>query len=423
MTTIDNAFTSGLHRPESDRPGPGGSVPGGRGTTRGELVSRAQALQPLIREHAAATERDGRLAAPVVEALREAGLLRLWAPRTHGGYEVDLSTAVEVARAIAEADAATGWVTMFANAHQFVVQALSQRSAPLAEELFRDDPDRIISNGAFPPGQFRRVPGGAVINARWEWCTGALHATHQLGAMIRTDDGGNPTETALALVPMDELTVVPDSWNAMAMRGTGSVTLVARDLFVPDDHMFPWERFLEPSPEAFEDAPIYRIAVMPMLAVVVVSALLGATARAMQLVLGKAPGRLVSGTVYTDQSASAAFHVAMGDALAHYRDAELQVLATVAELKDFAARGVVPEPARRTRLRAQVGHAGHRLRQTMDILMDLAGSSSFMEKNDLQRIWRDVHMGTRHVLLNRYVNLEVTGNLAARATNQVIAYI
>ena len=35
---------------------------------------------------------------------------------------------------------------------------------------------------------------------------------------------------------MDELTVVPDSWNAMAMRGTGSVSvkLIEDEVFVPD---------------------------------------------------------------------------------------------------------------------------------------------------------------------------------------------
>src|SRR5687767_15437179 len=45
------------------------------------LVSRARALGPFIREHAAVTERERRLARPVLEAMREAGLFRMF---THG---------------------------------------------------------------------------------------------------------------------------------------------------------------------------------------------------------------------------------------------------------------------------------------------------------------------------------------------------
>lgn len=275
---------------------------------------------------------------------------------------------------------------------------------------------------AFPPGSFRRVEGGAVVSAGWEWCTGALHASHQLGSMIRSNEDGTPAEMALALVPMSELSVVEGSWSSVAMRGTGSVTLVADEVFVPEQRIFPWERYLAADPAAFEHAPLYRMATMPTLAVVV-AALLGATGRAIDLVVGKAHGRPVSATVHTDQAQSPAFHVALGDALAHHRDAELQILACVAEIENLAARGVVADPAHRTRLRAQVGHAGHRLRQAMDILMDLAGASSFLERNELQRIWRDVNMGTRHVLLNRYVNLEATGNLAVGAETPILAYI
>ena len=42
------------------------------------LLTRARALGPIIRQHAATTERERRLARPVVAAMREAGLFRMF---------------------------------------------------------------------------------------------------------------------------------------------------------------------------------------------------------------------------------------------------------------------------------------------------------------------------------------------------------
>ena len=49
------------------------------------LLARARTLEPIIREHAGTTERQRRLASPVLHAMREAGLFRMFTPRALGG--------------------------------------------------------------------------------------------------------------------------------------------------------------------------------------------------------------------------------------------------------------------------------------------------------------------------------------------------
>ncbi|MFE9629295.1 acyl-CoA dehydrogenase family protein [Streptomyces sp. NPDC006527] len=70
---------------------------------RAELVARAVALQPLLREQAARGESDRVLPVEVVDALAEAGVFRLLTPRRYGGYETDLRTLTEVSEALGEA--------------------------------------------------------------------------------------------------------------------------------------------------------------------------------------------------------------------------------------------------------------------------------------------------------------------------------
>ena len=60
------------------------AMSGGAGDQTEQLVARARELGPIIREHADEAESERRLATPVHEALRAAGLQRMLAPRSLG---------------------------------------------------------------------------------------------------------------------------------------------------------------------------------------------------------------------------------------------------------------------------------------------------------------------------------------------------
>jgi alkylation response protein AidB-like acyl-CoA dehydrogenase len=70
------------------------------------ILARARALAPIFREHADAAEHDRRLAQPVIDALREAGMFGLFTLRSLGGVETDPVTLVHVAEGIASFDSA-----------------------------------------------------------------------------------------------------------------------------------------------------------------------------------------------------------------------------------------------------------------------------------------------------------------------------
>jgi alkylation response protein AidB-like acyl-CoA dehydrogenase len=53
------------------------------------LIEAARRIAPVIREHNQEAERERRLSPPVLAALHEAGLLRMFTPRSLGGLETD----------------------------------------------------------------------------------------------------------------------------------------------------------------------------------------------------------------------------------------------------------------------------------------------------------------------------------------------
>ena len=53
------------------------------------LLARARGLEPVIREHAATSERDGRLAGPVLEAMREDTGIEIESLKVDGGATVN----------------------------------------------------------------------------------------------------------------------------------------------------------------------------------------------------------------------------------------------------------------------------------------------------------------------------------------------
>ncbi|HEX6941621.1 MAG TPA: hypothetical protein VF128_01770, partial [Gemmatimonadaceae bacterium] len=53
------------------------------------IVAAARDVGSLIAKHVQTTEQNRRLAPPVIDALRAAGLFRLFTPRALGGLEID----------------------------------------------------------------------------------------------------------------------------------------------------------------------------------------------------------------------------------------------------------------------------------------------------------------------------------------------
>src|SRR2546429_3611534 len=85
--------------------------------TATELLARAEALRPFLRERQAATERAGRLLDETHAAFVDAGFYRTIQPRRFGGYEFGLRDFVRVMSEVSRGCPSSGWVLALTAGH------------------------------------------------------------------------------------------------------------------------------------------------------------------------------------------------------------------------------------------------------------------------------------------------------------------
>lgn len=374
--------------------------------TRDELLDRAAALRPLLERNAAQTESDRRLVDESLEAVREAGLLRIVNPKRFGGYETDIRTMLDVSATLATGCGSTGWVVNLINVCSWLVGLYPRQTQ---EEVWGSDPDTRVAGALAPTATTRRVDGGLVVSGRWPWSSGSLHAQWGMGGVPVVDESGDMVDVGLALMPMPELSV-EDTWFVVGMRGTGSNTIVAADVMVPDHRILPMPRAIEGEyPTEFKDEVLYRSAFIPVLALILVGPLLGLARAALQYVVEKAPRRAITYTSYEHQTDSVAFQMAIAEAAAKVDTAHLHAYRAAADIDDAARAGTYPDLPARARVRMDAGWAARQAREAVDLLISAHGASAFAEASPLQRIWRDLNTASRHAVVNPSVNEEIYG--------------
>src|ERR1700684_1332990 len=78
--------------------------------TKDELVRRAAELVPLLRDKAVWMDENRCLRDEVIEAITDAGLVRMRVPVRYGGFESDMTTVADVIAELGRGDGATSWV-------------------------------------------------------------------------------------------------------------------------------------------------------------------------------------------------------------------------------------------------------------------------------------------------------------------------
>lgn len=118
-----------------------------------DLVDVARRLGPTLRANARLSDRDGRLPADSLSALREAGLFRMYVPRSLGGLQVDPVTFARVQEELSRHDSAAGWILQATGSSAWWCSRLPTATA---QEIYGDDPDQVLAvSFAFP---FEGVP-------------------------------------------------------------------------------------------------------------------------------------------------------------------------------------------------------------------------------------------------------------------------
>jgi alkylation response protein AidB-like acyl-CoA dehydrogenase len=370
-----------------------------------DLVDRAAALRPLLAGNAARCEAERRIVDDNLAALDEAELFTVLAPKRCGGRGATMATQLAVAAELGQGCASTAWI-------QTLISVTTWAGSLLCEEGQAD----IFGGQASVPrvcgvasasGTATPVEGGYVVEGKWGFASGSLHADWCVVGVYLQDADGQPAGQDLAYLPISEVTI-EDTWHVAGMKGTGSNTLVVDKVFVPMRRM-ALSGFVTGTPVAAADqAPSDRWPLGSVLALVLLGPILGVADGMLAGVVGKADKRGISYTRHKRQIDSPVILTDVARASLDIDTARLHIFRAAADI-DAAGSGTELDMVTLGRLRGACGYVGETLRRAADTLVNVGGASSFADASALQRHWRDLNVASRHAFIATAPVLEIYG--------------
>ena len=373
---------------------------------RAELVQRVTDIAPVLRTNAQWGDQHQRLADESVDAMIDAGVLRMLVPAHYGGYESDMQTILDVDIQLARADGASAFC---ATAWWAQCWAVAHFPDSVQDEVFAS-PDVRICGTLVPNGKGEITGDGVVVSGEWAFNSGAWHSQWKVLSTLALNPAGE-IEPIAAVVPMSDLEVI-DDWDVAGLRATGSITLVARDLFIPRDR-YQWMSDVarqQYGSKRNADSPCYRGPIIGVLSAINTGEKIGLAEAARDTFFERMHGRAIQHTSYT-QAEWPITHVQVAEADLKIDEAEYHAR-RLAALVDHKNDSNEPYSMReRAYCRVAVGRVSQLCYEAVNIYNLASGAGSIYSSVPIQRIQRDIQAINVHALNMPVKNLEVYGRV------------
>lgn len=371
-----------------------------------DIVSVSRSINSSLAELSRTADSQRQVDAAAMAAIREAGLARILTPRAFGGDELPVSYHIRSCMELARGCAAASWVHMVCAAHTFVVARYPERCQ---REVFSDSPDVLIPGALAPQGKARKVPGGWILDGRWQFGSGVDHGNWLLmGAM--SIDGDDETPAALHLVVPKEDVLVDDTWHTLGMRGTGSKDIVAEDVFVPEYRVMPTRELFRGDFKG-PAGPLYRLPVMGSLASMLAGTVVGTAKQGLDHFID---ATRIRDEVYTGASKAkkSGIQMRLAEAVGEVETAETLVEKNCMLLDDAMQRNVSPlELDTVATIRWNAAYAVELCRRATERVYAAAGAGATHDRSPLQRWFRDINTACHHAIVDLDTVLEARGRL------------
>lgn len=382
------------------------------------LVDRIRALQPLIREHAPRTEQERRVTPEVVTALTDAGIYRMNVPRRYGGYQSPLHTQVDALSETAAACGSAGFMALIQAGCAYIAALFPDEAQ---DEIFTS-PDVRVGGTLIPDATAVARPDGSyVVNGTSAFATGCRDADwHLLTVRVERDGGTSdsrpgppgPPELLWTAVPMTDLEIL-DDWYVSGLAGSGSNSVVARDVVVPAHRVLPVGPLLDGTiaSKTNADNPFYGMPVLLLFCAWTPPNALGLARSALTEFTERIHRRGITYTFHERQNEATVTHLQAAEAAMKIACAELLTTDFVTTIESRAATGTPYTPEERARIRAQSGYTTRLCKEAVDLLASASGASSLHRDVPIQRTVRDIHALSLHSFVNPATNLELYGRV------------
>jgi alkylation response protein AidB-like acyl-CoA dehydrogenase len=358
-----------------------------------DLLAAARGFQTELRARAAEIESGRQLPADIAQRFAEAGFYRACVPEAYGGLEVDPLTLSTLIETIAHADGSAAWCVMIGATTGLLGAYMP---ATTARDLFADQ--NLILSGVYAPrGKAVEEGDHYIVNGRWQWGSGSPNAKW-IGGGSMIMQGGQP-QTTPSGIPISRMMLVPikdtelaGNWDVSGLCGTGSQDFAFKNVRVPKAMSVG---LITDKPLA---RPLYAFPAFGILSMGISSAMLGLARAAITDLIALAGGKTPEGH-RKPLAARARTQEDVAEAEAQLRSARAYFRESISAAWDEAKKGGKLSVDARRDVRLASTHAAHASVRVVDLMYNLGGGTSVYKTSPLQRIFRDVHVASQHMMI------------------------
>ena len=372
----------------------------------GPYFEKVAKLAPIIREHADRAEREAQMPREVADAFHQAGLFRIFLPKSMGGGEFTIPESLRLVEEVSKVDGSAGWNLAICSGGPLFGHFLTHE----AFDKIYGDP-RSVSAGSLNPmtAQATKVDGGWRFSGRATYASGSGHATYLMAAALVLHDGapqivnGIPTLRA-GLFPIGHAKIL-NTWSTAGMRGTGSNDCVYENVVIPDDFTFDWLN----AHSTWQRGPFANIPLTLQIGGALAAVVLGIARHALDALGEIAQAKVPVGTQ----------NLLRERPIAQTQFAQAEGLLQAARAYFYQCNDEIWRKGEAGESFVQKDHAHARLAtvtvvklalQAIDLVADAAGMNATRTSSPIERCWRDAHTASQHVLLNS-ARFEVVGRV------------
>jgi alkylation response protein AidB-like acyl-CoA dehydrogenase len=277
------------------------------------------------------------------------------------------------------------------------------------KKLFSGPRMPVIAGQGTRPGVAVPRDGGFLLSGSWSFASGIRHGTH-IHTLAIIEGTGEPR---IFVLPVEQATLI-DNWDVMGLRGTGSIDYKIDSAFVPDGF----------SHFAVTETPkrggnLYRVGIVGFAAMCHSGWACGLGRRALDELAEYVRTR---GGRTGNQAGSESFLEEYAKAEATFRSARALVFDAWGDAWQVIERGETPTVRQQTLIRLAMAHMQWASHQAVSFVYKAAGTTA-LRAGVIQRLFRDMHAGTQHLVASPPVFRAVGRELAGLAPNHTWRFV
>jgi alkylation response protein AidB-like acyl-CoA dehydrogenase len=370
------------------------------------LLEELKKVLPEIAKNADKAEELRKVPTENIELLQKVGLHKAFLPKAYGGYEISLPEFGDCIAALAGACCSTAWAFSLLCTHNHQIAMFPKQ---LQDEVWKDNPDAMASSSIAPFGRYEETDGGIIFNGEMKWSSGCDHAQWAIVGFLR-DNAEGAKDYCFAVIPASDYNI-EDDWYSMAMKGSGTKTLIIKNAFVPEHRIQKAKDMMEGKSAGYglyPDSKLFYSPYRPYFASGFAAMALGTAERMLEVYKEVTSNRV---RAYTGAKVHAAIPAILrtGESTHQILAARAFLEKTWEEHAEYAEAHRYPDRYTLAHWRTNQAYAVKMCIEAVDRMFNAIGANNWLLDKEAQRIFRDCHMCGAHAYTDYDVCAQIIG--------------